>query len=111
MQKDHRLPTESPNPVSRGIDVKSASEIVAIIHGEDLRAWEAVGVALKAVASVVEEVVRAFQAGGRLLYVGAGSSGRLGVLDAAECPPTFGVDADRVKGIIAGGDSALSNSV
>jgi N-acetylmuramic acid 6-phosphate etherase len=111
VKKDERIPTESVNPVSRGIDVKSAAEIVAIIHGEDLRAWEAIGVALQVIADVVEEVVRAFQAGGRLIYVGAGSSGRLGVLDAAECPPTFGVDPERVRGIIAGGDSALRNPV
>lgn len=111
MEKNDKLPTEVPNPVSQGIDVKSASEIAAIIHGEDHRAWEAVGTALEVIADVVEEVVRALQAGGRLIYVGAGSSGRLGVLDAAECPPTFGVDPERVRGIIAGGDAALRHSI
>ncbi len=74
------LPTELSNPASRGIDVKSSREIVEIIHREDLRAWEAVGTALDSIALVVEEVVQAFRAGGRLVYVGAGTSGRLGVL-------------------------------
>jgi N-acetylmuramic acid 6-phosphate etherase len=105
------LPTELSNPLSRGIDVKSAAEIVEIIHQDNLRAWEAVGGALELVAAVVEQVVAGFQAGGSLIYVGAGTSGRLGVLDAAECVPTFGVDDRRVRGIIAGGDAALRRSI
>jgi N-acetylmuramic acid 6-phosphate etherase len=103
--------TELPNPLSRGIDAKRALEIVEIIHRDGLRAWEAVGSALDRIADVVEQVVESLRAGGRLIYVGAGSSGRLGVLDAAECPPTFGVDADVVRGIIAGGDQALRSAV
>jgi N-acetylmuramic acid 6-phosphate etherase len=105
------LPTEGSNPASKGIDGKIALEIVSIIHDEDRKAWEAAGSALEATAAVVDEVVRAFRDGGRLLYVGAGTSGRLGVLDAAECLPTFGVGPDRVRGIIAGGEPALREPV
>lgn len=105
------VPTEQPNPASRGIDVKSAREIVEIIHREDLQAWQAVGTALDAIAAVVEEIVGAFRAGGRLVYVGAGTSGRLGVLDAVECPPTFGVSRDLVTAIVAGGERALTEAV
>jgi N-acetylmuramic acid 6-phosphate etherase len=104
-------PTELSNPLSQGIDAKSAAEIVEIIQRDNLRAWEAVGGALGQVAAVVEQVVAAFRAGGSLIYVGAGTSGRLGVLDAAECVPTFGVESHRVRGIIAGGDAALRRSI
>jgi len=103
--------TEMPNPISRGIDVKTAREIAGIIHDEDFQAWQAVGAALDAIGRVVDEVVDCFRAGGRLIYVGAGTSGRLGVLDASECTPTFGVEPDRVIGIIAGGDAALRHAV
>lgn len=106
-----RIPTELPNPASRGIDSKSAREIVDIIHREDLRAFKAVGAALDAIANVVDELASAFRAGGRLVYVGAGTSGRLGVLDAAECPPTFGVPRELVTAIIAGGEAALREAV
>jgi N-acetylmuramic acid 6-phosphate etherase len=104
-------PTEAANPASLGIDKKSAREIVEIIHQEDHRAWEAVGASLDGVAALVERVVGAFRRGGRLIYVGAGTSGRLGALDAAECPPTFGVPPDLVVGVIAGGDDALRISI
>jgi len=107
---DSMPPTELPNPLSRGIDVKTSAQIVEIIHRDDLRAWQAVGEAMESIAEVVEHVVDALRSGGRLLYVGAGTSGRLGVLDAAECPPTFGVEGI-VRGIIAGGDAALRTSV
>ena len=108
--EDSMPPTELPNPLSRGIDVKTSAQIVEIIHRDDLRAWQAVGEALESIAEVVEHVVDSLRSGGRLLYVGAGTSGRLGVLDAAECPPTFGVEG-KVRGIIAGGDAALRTSV
>ena len=104
-------PTESVNPRSIGIDAKSALEIVRTIHEEDLKAWEAAGSAAADTARVVDEVVRAFRSGGRLIYVGAGTSGRLGVLDASECPPTFGVEPDLVVGVIAGGEKALREPV
>jgi N-acetylmuramic acid 6-phosphate etherase len=100
-------PTERINPLSRGIDAREAAEIVQLIHEEDLRAWQAVGAALRSIASVVDAVAAAFRAGGRLIYLGAGNSGRLGVLDAAGCPPTFGVEPGLVHGIMAGGDMAL----
>jgi N-acetylmuramic acid 6-phosphate etherase len=110
MADERSRPTEQPNPVSRGIDLKDAREVVAIIHREDLRAWEAAGTALDAVARAVDLVAESFRRGGRLIYIGAGTSGRLGVLDAVECPPTFGVEHDRVMGIMAGGDSAVRHA-
>ena len=104
-------PTEAPNPASQGIDAKSALEIVRQIHAEDLRAFEAVGSALGSIAELAEDVHEAFRRGGRLIYFGAGTSGRLGVLDASECLPTFGVGPDRVLGFIAGGERALRSPV
>jgi len=103
--------TENDNPASKGIDRKSSLEILEVIHQEDRLAWEAVGGSLPGVARLVDLVVDTFHQGGRLLYVGAGTSGRLGVLDAAECPPTFGVDPGMVVGILAGGNAALRRSV
>jgi N-acetylmuramic acid 6-phosphate etherase len=104
--RSHLL-TEKANPRTADIDTLDARAIVERIHAEDRRAFEAVGEVLDAVAEVVERVVSAFRRGGRLVYVGAGTSGRLGVLDAAECPPTFGTDPDMVQGILAGGPEAL----
>lgn len=104
--RSHLL-TEKANPRTADIDTLDARAIVARIHAEDRRAFEAVGEVLEPVAEAVERVVAAFRRGGRLVYVGAGTSGRLGVLDAAECPPTFGTDPDMVQGILAGGPEAL----
>ena len=106
---DDRL-TEQRNPRSRRIDVLSSLEIVDLVNREDRRVAEAVGREREAVARAVDLAVESFRAGGRLLYVGAGTSGRLGVLDAAEMPPTFGTDPERVQGIIAGGYEALVRS-
>ena len=106
-----QLQTEQPNPLSRNIDSKSALEIVRIINAEDKTVPLAVEAALPDIARLAEIVVAAFERGGRLFYVGAGSSGRLGVLDAAECAPTFGVSSGMVQGIIAGGSRALLQSV
>ncbi len=103
---DHRL-TEQRNPRSDRIDRMSSVEIVRLINREDRAVAEAVGREADAVARAVELAVEAFRAGGRLLYVGAGTSGRLGVLDAAEMPPTFGTDPEMVQGVIAGGPAAL----
>lgn len=103
---DHRL-TEQRNPRSDRIDRMSPVEIVRLINREDRAVAEAVGREADAVARAVELAVEAFRAGGRLLYVGAGTSGRLGVLDAAEMPPTFGTDPEMVQGVIAGGPAAL----
>jgi N-acetylmuramic acid 6-phosphate etherase len=106
---DPRL-TEQRNPRTGAIDGASASEIVDLMHAEDRRVPEAVYACRDAIARTIELVVGAFRAGGRLIYVGAGTSGRLGVLDATECPPTFGTSPDMVVGIIAGGLPALTRS-
>lgn len=101
------LATEQRNPASMGIDSASPEEIVRIINSEDHRVAEAVRGELPYVAEAVRIVVRAFRNGGRLFYAGAGTSGRLGVLDAAECPPTFGSPPEMVQGLIAGGPAAM----
>ena len=103
---DQRL-TEQRNPRTRDIDDLSALEIVDVINREDRGVAEAVGREREAVARALEMVEEAFRGGGRLIYVGAGTSGRLGVLDAAEMPPTFGTDPEMVQGVIAGGYGAL----
>ena len=103
--------TEQQNLNSVDIDLKSTSEIVQIFHEEDQKAIKAVEAESEAIAHAIELCVTAFRAGGRLFYVGAGTSGRLGVLDASECPPTFSTPPEMVQGIIAGGDVALRRSV
>ena len=103
--------TEQQNLNSIDIDLKSTSEIVQIFHEEDRKAVAAVEAESEAIAHAIELCVTAFRAGGRLFYVGAGTSGRLGVLDASECPPTFSTPPEMVQGIIAGGDVALRRSV
>ncbi len=105
------LTTEQPNPRSAGIDKKTTLEILKVINAEDKTVPFAIEKQLTVIARVVEALVTCFQNGGRLFYVGAGTSGRLGVLDAAECPPTFGVPREMVQGIIAGGLEALVRSV
>ncbi|HSE46605.1 MAG TPA: N-acetylmuramic acid 6-phosphate etherase [Gemmatimonadales bacterium] len=107
---DPRL-TERRNPRTTGIDRASALEIVDLIAAEDATVPAAVARAREELAASIEMVEAAFRKGGRLLYIGAGTSGRLGVLDAAECPPTFGTDPEMVVGIIAGGYRALVRSV
>jgi N-acetylmuramic acid 6-phosphate etherase len=106
-----RLITEQRNPATMDIDTKSALEIVQLINAEDHQVAPVVKGELPHVARAVEIVVQAFKKGGRLIYVGAGTSGRLGVLDASECPPTFGTDPEMVQGIIAGGYGALVRAV
>ena len=103
--------TEQQNLNSVDIDLKSTSEIVRIFHEEDRNAIAAVEAESEAIAHAIELCVAAFRTGGRLFYVGAGTSGRLGVLDASECPPTFSTSPEMVQGIIAGGDVALRRSV
>ena len=103
--------TEQRNPNSTDIDLKSISEIAQIFHEEDRKAVEAVAAESDAITYAVEMIVESFRLGGRLFYVGAGTSGRLGVLDASECPPTFRTPPEMVQGIIAGGDIALRNAV
>ncbi|HEX2217714.1 MAG TPA: N-acetylmuramic acid 6-phosphate etherase [Gemmatimonadales bacterium] len=107
---DARL-TERRNPRSSTIDIASALEIVDLIGAEDATVPAAVGRAREEIARAVDLIERAFRSGGRLIYVGAGTSGRLGVLDAAECPPTFGTPPEMVVGVIAGGYPALVKSV
>jgi N-acetylmuramic acid 6-phosphate etherase len=107
---DSRL-TERRNPRSSTIDTASSLEIVDLIGAEDATVPGAVARAREEIARVVDLIEAAFRAGGRLVYVGAGTSGRLGVLDAAECPPTFGTPPEMVVGVIAGGYPALVKSV
>ena len=105
-----KLHTESDNPASRYIDKLATSEIVALINAEDAKVAAAVRMALPQVSQAVEAIVQALSAGGRLYYIGAGTSGRLGVLDAVECVPTFSVPPDLVQGIIAGGETGADSS-
>ena len=107
---DTRL-TERRNPRSSTIDTASALEIVDLIGAEDAGVPAAVAKARVEIAHAIDLVEMAFRAGGRLIYVGAGTSGRLGVLDATECPPTFGTPPEMVVGVIAGGAPALVRSV
>lgn len=106
-----RLATEQRNPRTFDLDTLDVPGILERISAEDRTVPEAVARELPHVARAVEMVVASFRAGGRLVYVGAGTSGRLGVLDAAECPPTFGSDPDMVVGVIAGGRDALVRAI
>ena len=110
MNDRSKLTTEQRNPRTRGIDRLDAADLVAIINREDRLVPEAVGKERDRLAEAVDLIVERFRRGGRLIYVGAGTSGRLGVLDASECPPTFGVPPTMVQGIIAGGRPALVRS-
>lgn len=101
------LMSESRNPNSLQLDSLNSLEIVTLMNAEDKSVPQAIERCLPAIAAAVEMIVAAFKQGGRLIYLGAGTSGRLGVLDASECPPTFGVSSEMVKGIIAGGEKAL----
>ncbi len=103
--------TESRNERSMNIDALDTAEILSIINEEDKKVPPAVEKVLPVIAALVDDVVVAFRKGARLIYIGAGTSGRLGVLDASECPPTYGVPPTMVVGLIAGGDVALRRSV
>ena len=105
------LVTEQRNLNSMHVDSLSALEIVQLMNQEDKQVPLAIEKCLPQIAQAVECIVAAFQQGGRLVYIGAGTSGRLGVLDASECPPTFGVSPEMVKGIIAGGERALRHPI
>jgi N-acetylmuramic acid 6-phosphate etherase len=107
--RDPRI-TEHRNPRTAAIDLASPREIVDLMAAEDATVPAAVASQRLQIARTIELVEAAFRAGGRLFYAGAGTSGRLGVLDASECPPTFGVDPEMVQGIIAGGPAALTRS-
>lgn len=104
------LLTEQVNPNSQNLDQLSSAEIVALFNREDVKTLEAIAAAQKPLAAAIDLASEALRHGGRLFYVGAGTSGRLGVLDAAECPPTFCTPPEMVQGIIAGGAGALVRS-
>lgn len=103
--------TEQIHPGTRDIDLLDTAGILHKINAEDAKVAAAVALAIPQVTVVVDHVVEAFRRGGHLFYAGAGTSGRLGILDAAECPPTFGADPNMVQGIIAGGSAALTHAV
>ena len=104
------LLTEQPNPASKGIDSLATEQILRLINQEDSRVAEAVAAEIPSIARAVDVIVAALLAGGRLFYIGAGTSGRLGVLDAVECPPSFNTPPELVQGILAGGEGALSRA-
>jgi N-acetylmuramic acid 6-phosphate etherase len=106
-----KLATEKRNPDTINIDELSTLEVVKKIHEADLGVASCITPVLSEIGTVAEKVVEAFENGGRLIYIGAGTSGRLGVLDASECPPTYGTDPNLVVGLIAGGDYALQHAI
>ena len=105
------LTTESVNERTKHIDECSTTEILMLINEEDSLVAGAVKETIPKIAAAVDTIVDSMKRGGRLFYFGAGTSGRLGVLDASECPPTYGVDPELVQGYIAGGDTALRTAV
>lgn len=105
------LTTEQPNPASAELDRKSSLEIARILNSEDAKVAAAVSRALPQIAEAIEAIANSLRQGGRLIYVGAGTSGRIAALDAAECPPTFQTDPRMVQFIIAGGEKALGRAV
>lgn len=107
----NRTVTESSNPATTNIDTLETRQIVGLIAAEDARVVPAVAAVGDMIAQLADIVVERIGRGGRLIYIGAGTSGRLGVLDAAECPPTFGVDSSLVVGLIAGGATALTEAI
>ena len=109
VRRGHLL-TEQANPRSSALDTLSSEQLVDLFCQEDLRAQEAIAAAAPALATAVEAIAERLRHGGRLFYLGAGTSGRLGVLDAAECPPTFCSDPELVQGVLAGGAPALLRS-
>ena len=106
-----QLTTESQNEASQGLDTKSAIEIARIINHEDAKVAGAVKKALPEIAQVIDQVARSLRDGGRLIYIGAGSSGRIAALDASECPPTYSTAPAQVQYIMAGGPKALASAV
>jgi len=107
----HDLLTEAPNLSSSAIDVLPTREMLRVINAADREIADAVEEEIPHIAAAVDRIVERLEQGGRLFYVGAGTSGRLGVLDASECPPTFSTPPELVQGIIAGGDRALRQSI
>jgi len=106
-----QITTEQPNPASHDLDLKSSLEIARLINNEDAKVAAAVAKALPAIAQAIDLIATTLQKNGRLIYVGAGTSGRIAALDAAECPPTFNTDPKTVQFVIAGGPKALASAV
>ena len=106
-----QLATEARNPATENLDALSTSDLVSALHLADGEAVAAVGRESARIAAAIDSIVARMERGGRLFYLGAGTSGRLGVLDASECPPTYNTPAEMVQGLIAGGDVALRKSV
>ena len=106
-----KIITENTNKKTKDIDIVPTIKLVEMINNEDKTVAHAISKEKKKIATAIDLIAEKFLNGGRLLYFGAGTSGRLGVLDASECPPTFGVDSSMVQGFIAGGDSALRNAI
>jgi N-acetylmuramic acid 6-phosphate etherase len=106
-----KLLTEQPHPDSERLDALPAADLLRVINAADAQVPAAVAREIPSIARAVEAIAAALERGGRLFYIGAGTSGRLGVLDAAECPPTFGVPPELVQGVIAGGQRALTRAV
>jgi N-acetylmuramic acid 6-phosphate etherase len=111
LQNLRSLDTEKPNPASAGLDRMSSLALVRLINREDARVAPAVRTALPQIACAIDLIVPRLEKGGRLIYVGTGTSGRIAALDAAECPPTFGISSRRVQFIMAGGRRALGKAV
>src|SRR5699024_4371952 len=103
--------TEQRNPNSMHLDEMSVEEIAKLMNEEDWGVPEAIQRAIPEIAELIEAVIRAFKNEGRLIYIGAGTSGRLGILDAVECVPTFGTSPEKVVGLIAGGEQAIKDAV
>ncbi len=111
MDNIHRLGTEQQNTASIDLDTRTSLEIAEIMNAEDAKVPQAITAALPQIAKVIDLVADAIGRGGRLIYVGAGTSGRIGALDASECPPTFNTDPKTVRYVVAGGEKALGNAV
>lgn len=106
-----KLNTEQQNPKTMNIDLMSTEEIITVINQEDTLVPNVLARQVPNISEVVDKIVAAFKQGGRLIYVGAGTSGRLGIIDASECPPTYGTDPGMVVGIIAGGKEAMTEAI
>ena len=111
MENISKLMTEQSNVRSNNIETQSVKDILMYMNDENQMITNAIEKCVPSIEQVTNAVIESFERGGRLIYIGAGTSGRLGVLDASECPPTFGVSPDMVVGLIAGGDTALRNAI
>jgi N-acetylmuramic acid 6-phosphate etherase len=111
LPENYKLGTEQPNERSMKLDQLTVHEIITLMNEEDQSVAVSVSRALPEISLAIEAIIGALEKGGRLFYFGAGTSGRLGILDASECPPTFGVDPSLVVGMIAGGDEAITKAI